>query len=122
MPAPQSTQEKAVDAPLPTSPDLIGAPGSLVWTLNTMFELGNRIPIITCCRLPIAGNAGACDEAEAVACGAEPGSTIVFSAASSEPSSVRAAGNLPTLRRCATKSADWAGVSLPGSSAGMVLR
>ena len=35
-----------------------GFSGSIDWTSNRMFELGNRIPRITCARLPIGSGAG----------------------------------------------------------------
>src|SRR4029077_3645612 len=98
MPAPQPTQENEVVAPAPTWPGFTGAPGSLVCTLKMMFELGNRMPLITCARLPVAGNAGPCEAAEGIACGPGPGSTMAFSAASSAARSVRPEGNLPTWR------------------------
>src|SRR5579871_1660976 len=124
MPAPQAVQLKG--AALLPSPDsvLTGAPGSLVWTLKMMLELGNRIPRMTWARFPAGGNTGAAlpPTAGLTVAALAPVSTIDLSPASSAVNSVFPAGNLPACKMYATNSAASEAFSFPGSSAGIVFR
>src|SRR6267142_3189972 len=97
MPPPQITQLKPPADTVPSA-GVVGAPGSTLCTVNKIFELGKRIPRITCAMFPAGGKEGACAAFVAGFGGAvfPVGQVIFWSAASSAASSVRPVGNLPT--------------------------
>src|SRR6266852_5016255 len=98
MPAPQSAHENPPALLTPGAATLTSS-GLLPWTLKMMFELGNRMPRISCAMLPAGGNVGAWLTASGTGddaagdCAA--GIVISFSAASSTLRSAGPAGNFP---------------------------
>ena len=86
-----------------------------------MFAEGNSTPRMSCAKLPAGGNVGALPLAAgrtAAVCAA--GSVIVFSAASSDESSARPAGNVLVCSMNASTSAACGRVSVPIAFAGIV--
>src|SRR5687767_6266333 len=100
MPAPQSVHENDV---VPGSYAVLGAAGSYDWTWKSRFELGKRMPRISCAMLPggfadVMASAAGPGAPATGAVRAGPTTVICFSR-TSPPSSADPAGNAFLFKR-----------------------